>query len=885
MGVKVIQTNFTAGVLDPLMASREDTELYYNGLASANNLIIQPVGGTTARNGFKKIVRLPKKLTQISLASATITAPNGGTAANIKDGDDTTYLTTSSNIASTNPFVIAHIDFGATKDVSAFDIINYKLSSLSLNDEIYVQSSSDNVSWANYGTAFNWSNENASRRRRAGTVSARYWRIVRIGSTAVAATASVSEVKLWTETSDLSAGRLAPFAKVTADAYMMVVTEQNIDIVVESSIVGSVSIPYQDTKLPVLNWTQSLDTMLMFHVEHQPYRLFQQGANDEFDFRKQTFDNIPKTDYGAGTGGINEIQVLNDGGTLSSGDKFTILLEGKRTTTITAGATRPLTAAAIQTALRNLENTSGTGITVVDGTDGFTVTFAGDDGNQPWQEMDVSVLAGNSVWTVSRTTEGDYPGEAIVSDARGWFRCGTFYQQRLYLGGAKSRPNALVASKVSEFYDLDINVDNDTAGLLFPLETNKTSAIFQIVAGRQLSIFTEDSEFYIAKEPIAADAVIKLTTSVGIREGIRVQDMDGALEYIQGDGASLREFIYNYDVQSIDSNNLSYKAGSLINSPVDMDLRKAVNADETDQLYIINADGTVAIMCALRSQSVPGAFTKISLDNGKVLAVGVDAKKRVYVITERIINGQPERFVEMSDSDYLLDCSSKITMTAESYTATAGQTVFSYSFTSPATDAEVGIRLNGGRLNHIEYIVDRTAKTVTLKAAASANDIIRLSKMVKTVTGVTDFDGETIKTIVDGTPSDDVIVQSGSFTLSDYADTSIEYGFDVSVYGELLPPRLPGQETLTGRKIRVPRVIVSLFETEGIEISVNNGPYREIPLLSLDSNILDKSQSELKFTGVKDIRGILGWGDGVVKFRRPRPGKMTIRTITREITT
>ena len=200
------------------------------------------------------------------------------------------------------------------------------------------------------------------------------------------------------------------------------------------------------------------------------------------------------------------------------------------------------------------------------------MTFGGDDGNQPWLEIDVSVLKGNSVWTVSRTTEGDYPGEAIISDARGWPRCGTFYQQRLFMGGCKGRGNVILASRVSEFFDLDINTDDDTAGLFLPMDTNESNTIYQLFAGRKLEVFTSGSEFYLAKEPIDAATGAKTTRS-GVKEGIRIQDMDGASLFIKAMVPVARISIYRHRA----TNNLSFKAGTLINNRL-FDVRRAVNA-------------------------------------------------------------------------------------------------------------------------------------------------------------------------------------------------------------------------------------------------------------------------------------------------------------------
>ena len=54
-----IQTNFTTGELDPLLKGRIDIDQYYNGLAKARNVIIQPQGGITRRAGLQFINTIP----------------------------------------------------------------------------------------------------------------------------------------------------------------------------------------------------------------------------------------------------------------------------------------------------------------------------------------------------------------------------------------------------------------------------------------------------------------------------------------------------------------------------------------------------------------------------------------------------------------------------------------------------------------------------------------------------------------------------------------------------------------------------------------------------------------------------------------------------------
>ncbi len=59
-----IQTNFTAGEIDPLLRSRIDIKSYENGLETAQNVLCQPQGGITRRSGLRYINALPNSGTE-----------------------------------------------------------------------------------------------------------------------------------------------------------------------------------------------------------------------------------------------------------------------------------------------------------------------------------------------------------------------------------------------------------------------------------------------------------------------------------------------------------------------------------------------------------------------------------------------------------------------------------------------------------------------------------------------------------------------------------------------------------------------------------------------------------------------------------------------------
>jgi hypothetical protein len=58
MRITQFQTNFSVGEIDPLVRSRTDIEQYNNALEEATNVLVQPQGGITRRDGLKYIATI-----------------------------------------------------------------------------------------------------------------------------------------------------------------------------------------------------------------------------------------------------------------------------------------------------------------------------------------------------------------------------------------------------------------------------------------------------------------------------------------------------------------------------------------------------------------------------------------------------------------------------------------------------------------------------------------------------------------------------------------------------------------------------------------------------------------------------------------------------------
>jgi hypothetical protein len=91
----------------------------------------------------------------------------------------------------------------------------------------------------------------------------------------------------------------------------------------------------------------------------------------------------------------------------------------------------------------------------------------------------------------------------------------------------------------------------------------------------------------------------------------------------------------------------------LINSPIELALRKATSTEETDALLMLNGDGTIANYSILRQQNVV-APSKLTTD-GLFKDVGVDIED-IYVVVKRTFNSVDKYYVEVFDTTTFTDC-------------------------------------------------------------------------------------------------------------------------------------------------------------------------------------------------------------------------------------
>ena len=432
--------------------------------------------------------------------------------------------------------------------------------------------------------------------------------------------------------------RLVAFEFSTADSYMLCFTHNRMFVYKNGSLITNINgtgnsflstsgVGLTSAKLANMCWTQSADTLLVVHEDLAPIKIVRGGTDATWTASTITFDSIPKYAF--------SISYASPAGTLTpSAVSGKITLTASTAGTFSASDVGQYINATPQGRAKIVSYTSGTVVNAITEFPFFNTT---------------AIASGN--WE----KESGY--ENVWSATRGYPRSITFHQGRLYFGGSKTRPSTVWGSKVGLFFDFEATEGLDDDAVEATLDTNTFNAITDIISGRDLMIFTTGGEFYVPQnglEPITPTSFFVSTTGrAGSKEGIRVQQLESGILFIQRQGKILSEIAYSDTQLTYLTSKISLLSGHLLKGPSRMALRRAVDTDENDLLLIVNStDGTMAVYSLMRAQNViaPSEFTT----NGSFIDIGVDITT-IYSVVKRTISGVDQYYVERFDSTLLTD--------------------------------------------------------------------------------------------------------------------------------------------------------------------------------------------------------------------------------------
>ena len=903
------QNSFVSGELSPLLKGRIDLDQYYQGLETAENVLIVPQGGLKRRAGtqhvdtaenilvpfifsglgqlftFTVTTGLPivgatytnnsstftiTSFTGSSLpytvyakrtvgtndptASGTLTKtvstpnliysafttftssmPEGGTVANINDFDRSTVGLTTTNIGvlgtAANPdYVVVLYNVLGTTDRGRFiDVKDIKLSGTG-SGEFKVQISGDGVSWTTKETITVTEVEQSYRIRLSDSFIGQYYRIVRTGDTGNLGTLKIqlSEFNVLYATDDASNVKTFDFSIETSRHYLCVVTggaettpsygNMSIYRVTDQTFnfvpVAYLPLPFRSSEVAAVRDVQTENVMLMFHENHAPIRIINTSGN-VFAIDDIPFLNVPQYDYDDSQSPTPADYITTMTlGHFEVGDRFQIDVEGVLSKNITLTGSPSSSAANIQRNLQEMPIFGDTGVAVTGGNSVFTITVSGESANsfELWSGFATSDNGGtaNEVAFVL-SQQGSPRKENVWSTTRGFPKTAAFHEGRLWLGGTKSKLQSLFASRSSSFFDFYTEEGDADEGIFTTISSRQLTEIIDINPDRGLQVFTAGAEF-VVNGSTPADISIQAQTQHGAAT-LEVKSVDGATLFVDQNGKTLRSYLYNFNEDAYNSTDISVLSSQLIDNPADLGILTGSLSEDANWVFIVNQDGTSAILNTLRSQDING-FTKwINGDTNtvyplKTVSVSV-VNNDLFLVNKRTTNTTTTYTIEKWDFDYLMDSSVRL----ETSLSIIGNNLYLAS-------------------NHLNgETVSVVARGTNLPQRVVQTGYIVLTNSEKTF-------------ILEQDPSGGVI------------DVEVGYNFALKVVGMPLNTRAPnGSQTVLEQK-RIDRMNLRVYNSAGVYIDGNLVAVRTFG----DAGDSPLNSSLIPSTGIiEDNHGGNGW--------------------------
>lgn len=450
-----------------------------------------------------------------------------------------------------------------------------------------------------------------------------------------------------------NAEKIIPFDASNGTSFDLVFAGENCQVWSASGAVTSFNISGISGLVSDMTYAQRLDTLLLFHENLKSKRL--KLGDTGWTVDDLPYEAIPNYDYGANyTNGVAAIWRIEFVGLESGTSIFVLTVSGQETQSITFSDTAATLQDAIRVAIADLPNVSAGFNVVAEFTDKkivkITFSGAGNEGDG-WAVSGRIINKADAAIVSVKERPGVSPGEPLISADRGWPQCGTFYNQRLLVGGFKSLPNAWMASKSADYFNFDERFTEANGPFLVPMDSAGGERIEAIVPSLNLLIFTSQAEYWIAERAISkTDAPNHVQSSrYGIKRGVPVVDNEGAAIWCHRNGATLGELRYTDVEGNFVATDISLLASHLFTDIADMAVRRS-NASMDGNLHaIIRSDGQARLATILREQEVT-AFTRMTTD-GLFKATCKNGRNDLSFIIQR--NGQ--RYFERFETGLLLD--------------------------------------------------------------------------------------------------------------------------------------------------------------------------------------------------------------------------------------
>ena len=191
------------------------------------------------------------------------------------------------------------------------------------------------------------------------------------------------------------------------------------------------------------------------------------------------------------------------------------------------------------------------------------------------------------------------------------------YQDRLWLGGIRGLPTALLASAVGDYRNYRVGSLTDDA-LHLRLATDNQSKICWIFPSRNLLVGSTESEWSLSASDgtalSSANAAFQRHSSVGSAD-MPAKGLENTVLYVQRGGKRLRELSYKLEADGYTSTDTSLLAEHLFHAGVK---EWVVQRGESARVWVLMLDGTLAVLTLNAEQNVT-AWQRVEFPGRDVL--------------------------------------------------------------------------------------------------------------------------------------------------------------------------------------------------------------------------------------------------------------------------
>ena len=614
---------------------------------------------------------------------------------------------------------------------------------------------------------------------------------------------------------------LARFAFNSTDQqYLLCFTENRIYFFRDAEVISNINstgLDYIASPWPVsvardLKWAQTADTMIIVHEDYQPYKLVRGATDNAWTLSAISFDAQPQIDYNDASSPtpVSEVQDITFP-SFSTGNTFKLDLENVLTESITYDASATAsTADRIQKALANLYvvRSGEVSCAFTSGTT-YRVTFSGGSAKD-YNTMTGFATSGSGTIAVTQITAGSVRTENAWSATRGWPKSVCFYESRLVFGGSKSKPATVFLSKTNGYYDFGLGSGLADDGIQKTLDTDQVNAIVNVVPGRHLMIFTEGGEFFVPDFPITPEnSNFRPQTTFGCATPDPIE-VEGAVLFLDRYARGLQQFLYNDVEAAYTANSISRLSGHIIDSPLDMDVQRSSALEDTNLVYLINTDGTAAVLNHLRAESI-AAWTRFVTD-GAFLSVSALGEE-VYFLVRRSSSTGPAWSIEQLNDGYFTD------------------------------DAE----------QHFTGSVLLESNDYLLKEVNGSTILLEEAPVAQTWTISSHLDGIECRVLGDGAVLENVTPSGGQFTLTEDV-TQIEVGRNFNTTITTLPVAVNSSQFGMSQlqRTRLAAILTRVKSTQGLLVNGRSPRQRKMDVDALDT-------AAGLYSGILENRST-GWG-------------------------